>query len=159
VPAGRAPRECEQGISPGFSPRPAAARESTGADPTALTPKAGLPQPCCSPWAPLFPPMLLTPLQGPVVPLHLGYGTAVAAGYSQRTAPVSSGKCSRGESPAGSWSLVPGPRPVPGSVELVLAWLPPRVLHRCWGRCSLRISTTRPLKQSSITEQAAGKDS
>jgi len=31
--------------------------------------------------------------------------------------------------------------------------------RRCWGRCSLRISTTRPLKQNSIIEQAAGKDS
>jgi len=29
----------------------------------------------------------------------------------------------------------------------------------CWGPRTLRISTTRPLKQNSITEQAAGKDS
>jgi len=29
----------------------------------------------------------------------------------------------------------------------------------CWGQYSLRVSMARPLKQNSITEQAAGKDS
>lgn len=124
--AGRAPGEHKWGILPGFSPHPGAARDGTGGVPTALTPKAGPPQPRCScAGSPVSPPMLLTPPQGAVVPFQPGDGTAAAVGYSRETAPVSSGKCRRDENLAGSrsWSR-PAPCTGPGSVEQALAWLP-----------------------------------
>lgn len=164
MPAGRAPGECKQGTLPGFSPRPIAAREGTGADPAALTPKSWFsPSPAA---APPSPPALLTPPQGAAVLLQPGDGTTAAVGYSQGTILISSGKRRRGESPAGSQS----PSCLaPGSAEQALAWLPRQRQHTGsvdgfsmgtvtkedgagggWGHCMGRAGSPRYMNQRGL---------
>lgn len=66
VPVGKAPGVLKQGLSPGFSPNPARAREGTGADPTAFTPKTVPP----APLQPLVPSTLFHPGPQYLSPCH-----------------------------------------------------------------------------------------
>ena len=109
------------------APVPLQPRRALGLTPQPSPPKLVPTSPTAAAWAPLStPPMLLTPPpQSAVVPLQAGDGTVVAVRYSPGTAPISSGKRRRGESPAGSWFLLPVLHPA----------LPLALWNRHWPGC------------------------
>lgn len=83
-------------------------RRALGLTPQPSPPKPVPTSPTAAAWAPLSPPRCCSPHHHRVLWFLSRQGMGlVAVRYSPGTAPISSGKCRRGESPAGSGSPLP----------------------------------------------------